>query len=47
MTSSTKEILAVTKLNDQMVGNGKPGQMWARLYQLYQDYKQLIRDNKV
>ena len=47
MTSSTKEILAVTNLNSQPVGTGKPGQMWGKVYQLYQMYKQSIRDKQL
>ena len=43
MTSSTKEILAITRLNDRPVGNGKPGPMQARFRQLYEDYKHAFR----
>jgi len=39
LTSSTKEVLAVTHLDGKPVGTGKPGAMFARLYKLYQDYK--------
>jgi D-alanine transaminase len=39
MTSSTKEVLAITRLDDTPVGDGKPGPMFARMYALYQDYK--------
>lgn len=39
LTSSTKEVLAVTMLDDKPVGDGKPGPMFARLYQLYQEFK--------
>jgi D-alanine transaminase len=39
MTSSTKEVLAITTLDNKPVGNGKPGMMFTRLYQLYQDFK--------
>ncbi len=39
LTSSTKEVLAVTHLDGKPVGAGKPGAMFARLYKLYQDYK--------
>ncbi len=44
LTSSTKEILPVTRLNDQMVGTGKPGPVWKQMYGLYQDYKQTLRE---
>ncbi|MEO5703142.1 MAG: D-amino acid aminotransferase [Gammaproteobacteria bacterium] len=43
LTSSTKEILPVTKLDDIDVGTGKPGPMWARMIALYQDYKRSLR----
>ncbi|MGC2167245.1 MAG: D-amino acid aminotransferase [Gallionella sp.] len=39
LTSSTKEILAITTLDGKPVGNGKPGEMFTRLYRLYQDFK--------
>lgn len=43
LTSSTKEILAVTKINEQQVGNGKPGVIWKDMYQKYQNYKETLR----
>lgn len=39
ITSSTKEILAIVTLDDQPIGNGKPGPLFHRMYQYYQDYK--------
>ncbi len=39
LTSSTKEVLAITQLDGKPVGTGKPGAMFARLYALYQDFK--------
>ena len=39
LTSSTKEVLAITTLDGQPVGNGKPGAMFARLHPLYQTFK--------
>ncbi|MBI3479490.1 MAG: D-amino acid aminotransferase [Nitrosomonadales bacterium] len=39
LTSSTKEVLAITQLDGKPVGTGKPGAMFARLHQLYQDFK--------
>lgn len=39
LTSSTREIMAITRLNDQPVGNGKPGPKFRQLHQLYQQYK--------
>jgi D-alanine transaminase len=39
LTSSTKEVLAITQLDGKPVGTGKPGPMFARLHALYQDFK--------
>ncbi len=39
LTSSTREIMAVTSLNGQPVGTGHPGTMFTQLHQLYQQYK--------
>ncbi len=39
LTSSTKEVLAITRLDGKPVGTGKPGAMFARLHALYQDFK--------
>lgn len=43
LTSSTKEVLAVTKINEQKVGSGSPGPIWKDMYQKYQDYKETLR----
>lgn len=43
LTSSTKEILPITKINDQQVANGKPGAVWRDMYSKYQDYKETLR----
>ena len=39
LTSSTKEVLAITTLDGKPVGTGRPGAMFARLHKLYQDFK--------
>ena len=39
LTSSTREIMAVTRLNDNPVGTGRPGKLCQRLQQLYHHYK--------
>lgn len=44
LTSSTREILPVTRLDHRPVGNGKPGPMWRRMTALYQEYKQRVRE---
>jgi len=38
LTSSTKEILPVTRINDSKVGNGEPGEIYRRLYRVCQEY---------
>jgi D-alanine transaminase len=47
MTSSTKEILAVTRLDGRPVGNGRPGPLHARLLALYRDYKRAFVEGRV
>jgi D-alanine transaminase len=42
LTSSTKEVLAITQLDGKPVGTGKPGAMFARLHALYQEYKHKV-----
>ena len=42
VTSSTKEVLAVTTLDGKPVGAGKPGPVFRRMHQLYQDFKRTI-----
>jgi D-alanine transaminase len=39
LSSATKEVLAVTRLDDRPVGTGVPGPVYARLYQGYQQAK--------
>jgi D-alanine transaminase len=39
LSSSTKEVLAVTTIDGKPVGNGKPGPVFRRMHALYQDYK--------
>lgn len=40
LTSSTKEVLAVTTLDGKPVGDGKPGPLFRRMHALYQQFKQ-------
>ena len=42
LTSSTKEVLAITELDGKRVGSGRPGAMFARLHALYQDFKRNV-----
>jgi D-alanine transaminase len=43
LTSSTREILPVTRLDGKAVGTGTPGPLWQRMTRLYQDYKDAVR----
>lgn len=40
ISSSTREVLPVTTMDDQPVGTGKPGPIWQQIDTLYQQYKQ-------
>ena len=42
MTSSTKEILAITTLDGVPVGSGRPGPFGERMWQWYQDFKNTV-----
>lgn len=42
LASSTKEIMPITLLDGKKVGSGKPGEVFAQLYQLYQNFKTSI-----
>lgn len=39
ISSATREVMAVTKLDGRPVGSGEPGPLWRRLYQEFQSYK--------
>ena len=43
LTSSTKEVLAVTTLDGQPVGSGKPGAVFRRMHALFQEHKAKLR----
>jgi D-alanine transaminase len=43
LSSSTKEVLAVTTLDGKPVGGGKPGPAFRRMHQLFQDHKAKVR----
>ncbi|VAX04844.1 D-alanine aminotransferase [hydrothermal vent metagenome] len=44
VTSSTKEILPVTMLDDEPVGEGRPGPVFKKMYALYQTNKAHLQD---
>ena len=39
LTSSTKEVLPIVKLDDRPIGAGQPGRVFTRMYGWYQDFK--------
>ncbi|NOQ88514.1 MAG: D-amino acid aminotransferase, partial [Gammaproteobacteria bacterium] len=45
MTSSTREIAPVIRLNGEAVGSGVAGEMWKRVMDLYQQYKLQLRSS--
>jgi D-alanine transaminase len=47
LSSSTKEVLAVTTLDGKPVGAGKPGPLFKRMHQLYQEHKAKLAKTKV
>lgn len=42
VTSSTKEVLAITTLDGKPVGDGKPGMLFHRMHTLYQEFKRNV-----
>jgi D-alanine transaminase len=44
LSSSTKEVLAVTALDGKPVGGGKPGPLFRRMHALYQEHKAALRE---
>jgi D-alanine transaminase len=43
LSSSTKEVLAVTRIDGKPVGSGKPGPAFRRMHALFQEYKAGLR----
>jgi D-alanine transaminase len=42
VTSSSKEVLAVTTLDGKPVGNGRPGPMFKKVHQAFQEFKRKV-----
>jgi len=42
VTSSSKEVLAIVELDGKRVGDGRPGPVFRRMHQLYQEFKQKV-----
>lgn len=46
LTSSIREILPVTRIDDRTIGDGRPGPLHARLMTLYREYKKAFREGR-
>ncbi|HEX4762857.1 MAG TPA: D-amino acid aminotransferase [Usitatibacter sp.] len=46
LTSSTKEVLAVTTIDGAPVGSGKPGALFKRMHALFQEHKARLLERK-
>lgn len=46
LTSSTREISPVTRLDDTVISAGKPGPLWRQMISLYKDYKTALRNGE-
>lgn len=46
VSSSTREVLPVTRLDGESVGEGVPGPIWRRMDALYQEYKSRVREGR-
>ena len=44
LSSSTKEVLAVTTIDGKPVGTGKPGGVFKRMHALYQEHKAALKE---
>ena len=42
VTSSSKEVLAIIELDGKRIGDGRPGPVFRRMFQLYQEFKQKV-----
>ena len=47
VTSSTREVAPVVRLDDEGVGGAVPGPLWQRVHGLFQDYKQRLMRGEV
>ena len=41
-SSSSKEVLAIVELDGKRIGDGRPGPVFRRMFQLYQEFKQKV-----
>jgi D-alanine transaminase len=47
ITSSNREVVAVTRLDGALINGGQPGPVWERMLRLYREYKDAFRAGKV
>lgn len=45
--AATREVVAVTRIDGQPVGNGRPGPLWRQIYDLFQQYKRELENRPV
>jgi D-alanine transaminase len=45
LTSSTKEVMPVTRLDGRTLGDGRPGPVWRQMRDLYREHKEQLRAN--
>jgi len=46
ITASNKEIVPVVKIDDTIIGSGKPGELTCRIMELFRNYTMTYRQNK-
>ncbi len=47
LAAATREVVAVTHIDGTPVGEGRPGPLWRRVYELFQDYKRELEKKPV
>lgn len=47
ISSSTKEVVAVIRLDGATIGDGAPGPLWRQISRLYSDYKRAFRAGEI
>jgi D-alanine transaminase len=45
-TSSTRELVPIVEIDGKLVGDGRPGEVYWRMYELFQDYKRAFRQSR-
>ena len=46
LSSSTREIVPVTMLDGESVGDGRPGPLYRQMHEIYREYKQAVREGR-